>query len=406
MKSYQRIYEKLNGRKNIWICGLDIISIGLIRYLEERGISVDGILDDRFRDTMVTAGIRILPINHIYQLEPTTFFVITAFHKKMQRKYQKILEECFGTDQYLILSNPTEIRIDISGKCNLRCPSCQVANHCREDFNYHDRGFMKQDLFEKILDKLEKEIPEIPAIYLFTLGEPLLHPEVSKFVKIVHEKGYLTVLSSNLSMRADLETIVDSEPDVLKISVSGFTQNVYGKTHVNGDIELVKENMKQLWELIRRKKKNICVLVGYHIYNNNSDCELSAMEKLCSEYGFIFQPVRAMYFNMLKRTGYEPFLPEEVDFINTYYEKPEEILMTPDTLSDRTVGNVSDRRCRNMSDKLFIDYDGNVMLCELFHRDGVFKSYLDTTVDEIQHWRKNHWICERCQRYGMHLKAI
>ena len=34
-----------------------------------------------------------------------------------------------------------------------------------------------------------------------------------------------------------------ANPDMLKVLLSGFTQEIYGQTHRKGDIELVKRNM-------------------------------------------------------------------------------------------------------------------------------------------------------------------
>ena len=56
--------------------------------------------------------------------------------------------------------------------------------------------------------------------------------------------------------------------------------------------------------------------------------------------------------------------------------------------------------CRQIRDKLYIDWDGAVMLCELFHKDGFYKKYLDVSIDEIRNWQKHHWICKNCHEYG------
>ena len=384
--------------KEIILCGLDIISFGVINYLNKSGKQISGIVEKSCEKETGLFGTQLYPFSYLEEGRfKDCFFIITAFKEKHRRKYAELITEKYGAENYVIIANPTEVRIDISGVCNLRCPSCQVGNHGKEDFDYSGRGFMDVEMFQKILDKVQQEIPENPAVYLFTLGEPVLHPDIAKMIDYIHECGLMAIVSTNLSYKKNLETFMKSEPDVLKISLSGFTQEVYGTTHCGGNVELVKENMKEIARLIQRYKLKTKVMVGYHVYNNNRGTELEAMQRLSQELGFLFQPVNAMYFNMLKRTGHTAFTQEDRAFIRNYYDNAEEILCVPEAQEESS-------ECRNYRDKLFIDYDGKVMLCELFHKEGKYQNYLDVSYDEIQKWRKEHWICQRCRRYGMHLK--
>ncbi len=382
----------------IWVCGLDVVSLGVIRFLEQCGHPVQGILDDGFSAPVWLGGNSIWPADHIKNVPTDTLFVITAFRRKKQQQYREQIMSRFGEQSFIILSNATEIRVEASGQCNLRCPSCQVANHGDPDFPYNDRDFMQPSRMEEILDKIDRELPQAPAIYLFSLGEPLLNRNLPELIRQIHTHGYLSVVSSNLSLKADLEALVDSGPDIFKISVSGFSQDIYETTHARGNIELVKENMHTLSSLIRERNARILVTVGYHIYNNNDGEELESMRLLCEKLGFLFLPVEAMFFNMLKRTGYYPFSDGDREFIRHFYSDPASILTVPEP--DGSPSGI----CRNMRDKLFLDYDGTVQLCELFHHEAFYKSFLDVSIEEIRTWRYNHWICRRCMAYGMHLK--
>lgn len=384
--------------KQIWICGLDIISFGVIGFLKAQGKEIAGIIDQSFMEEDIIWGFPVKPAAWIHEGDfSDPFFVITAFKEKHRRWYQRKISEYFGKHAFLTVSNATEIRIDVSGRCNLRCPSCHVGNHSEEDFSYRGRGFMTVEQFSEILDKVDQEFPENPAIYLFTLGEPLLNPYLPQMIRKIHEHGWLAVLSSNLSLDCDLEAILQEEPDVLKISVSGFSQEIYGTTHVGGNISLVKENMQKIYELINEKHFSTKVMAGYHIYSNNHREQLQ-MQELCRQMKFLFQPVPAMYFNLFKRSGRTPFTQKDIEFIKMYYDHPEAILQRPEK-TEESENSV----CRNQRDKLFIDYDGTVMLCELFHKDGFYKKYLEVSLDEIQAWRDNHWICRECKACNLNL---
>src|SRR5262249_35905340 len=59
-------------------------------------------------------------------------------------------------------------------------------------------------------------------------------------------------VSSNLNMVRRLDDLFRAEPTLFRISLSGFTQKTYGQSHVRGNIERVKENMRLVAESRRR----------------------------------------------------------------------------------------------------------------------------------------------------------
>ena len=395
---YSKYLKGIEERNNFYLCGMDIISFGVKEYLEKQGKRVLGIIDKTVSKPMDMFGTKMYPISWIEEKKiQNSGFIITAFKENHRKQYAELIEKIYGKDDYKIVANATEIRIDISGVCNLRCPSCQVGNHSEKDFQYAGRGFMNLPTFEKILSKIHKEIPDNPAIYLFSLGEPLLNNNLPGMIEKIHEYGWLSIVSSNLSLECDLEQIMKANPDVLKISVSGYTQEVYETTHKGGNVERVKENMRKIRKYMDVYQLKTKVMVGYHLYNNNRDSEYDNMKKLAQELGFLFEPVEAMYFNMFKRTGYTPYSEEDKHFIQTYYPAPERILniQKPDEITGKI--------CRNKRDKFFVDYNGNVLLCELFHHEAIYKNFMNVSYEVAQEWREEHWICQRCKAYNMHL---
>ena len=70
-----------------------------------------------------------------------------------------------------------------------------------------------------------------------------MHPYIDKIIDYVHERNVSVALSSNLSIKFEnrIEKIIKSNPDYLKISLSGFFPKAYNQTHEGGDINLVKK---------------------------------------------------------------------------------------------------------------------------------------------------------------------
>jgi MoaA/NifB/PqqE/SkfB family radical SAM enzyme len=132
------------------------------------------------------------------------------------------------------------------GQCNLRCPSCPVGN-CREVRN--PMAIMKPELLSQIMAKATSEC-HVSGVGLFNWAEPLIQPKIAEIISAVQQYGVPCHLSSNLNDIRNLEAALRVNPAHLRISVSGFTQRVYGQTHRGGDIEVVKENMRRLAELL------------------------------------------------------------------------------------------------------------------------------------------------------------
>src|SRR5689334_153588 len=119
-----------------------------------------------------------------------------------------------------------------AGACTLRCPCCPVGNMPKM---HNRKGLMSTDLLQRILDKAVSEC-EVEAVMLFNWTEPLLHPELPELIRIVRNHGLRCDLSSNLNEMPRIDEVLRAEPTNLRISMSGFHQETYDKTHRGGDV--------------------------------------------------------------------------------------------------------------------------------------------------------------------------
>jgi MoaA/NifB/PqqE/SkfB family radical SAM enzyme len=181
--------------------------------------------------------------------------------------------------------------IDVFSYCNLRCPSCVAGNEFGDPQGW-PRGLMSLRLLERILDKALDEC-EIAAVGLYNWTEPLLHPEISELIRVVKSRGITCLISSNLNKLSNPERLMAARPDFFRVSLSGFSQGVYGVTHRRGDIQAVKENMRRL-----AAARNAMggapphIEIFYHKYAHNLD-EMPLMEEFARSLGFSFNSVWA-----------------------------------------------------------------------------------------------------------------
>lgn len=290
--------------------------------------------------------------------------------------------------------------IDIVGTCNLRCPSCPVGNMPNE---IKPKGFMTLEVFEQILKKIKKESPsEVPDIWLFNWGEPLLHPQVADFVKLLNDYGWPSMISTNLNIKKGLEELIKSRPTSIKISLSGITDKTYPLTHAKGNVNLLKENLYQLKYLMKQHQSDgkpmTHIYAGFHLYKNNLS-EAKQMREICEELGFgytenaaIIQPVEKMMEILEDK-------PEPIDktLIDNLLVHPKKL--TWEIKTKRSGAYDCELRFNMMS----INYDGSVGLCcsTYAQSNQLADNFLDHSHEDLQAMKYQQSFCKKCR--GMNL---
>jgi hypothetical protein len=288
--------------------------------------------------------------------------------------------------------------IDIVGSCNLRCPSCPVGNSPDVP---HAKGLMPLDLYKQILDKIIKECPYRPIVNLYNWAEPFLHPQLPEFVRVARDLQLPVGISSNLNISRNIDEVVRAEPRVFRVTVSGFTQEVYSRVQPKGDIETVKANMLKIREARERCGSKTPVHLIYLCYLHNMGDEYDNMRALSAELGFRFAPCWAYLMG-----------PER--YIEWYEDGPTEkdqalidlLIVQPDRAREIALRHMPSD-CVMRSRQSAINCDGSVALCcgayDSTHDIAV--SFLEASHESLQEAKYQHPLCEKCMKHGIHLTA-
>jgi len=137
---------------------------------------------------------------------------------------------------------PSFIMLDPTKLCNLACSDCVEKN---TEVTVESNLFAKETFF-KIIDEVHKHTM-IMALYVS--GEPFLNKNIFEMIRYGHAKKMYTYLSSNFSLKFDdqfASKIIHSGLDTMFISVSGFTNDIYKRMHIGGDVEIIKNNIREL----------------------------------------------------------------------------------------------------------------------------------------------------------------
>lgn len=249
---------------------------------------------------------------------------------------------------------------------------------------------MSPHMLSEILAKANSEAV-VFGVGLFNWGEPFTHPKLTELVRVVNEADCLCYLSSNLNSVPRLAEVLAEQPHSLRISCSGFTQQVYSKTHKQGDIEKVKKNM----ELVSRFNRGTNVHMLWHRYEHNAHEEY-LMREYCEQLGFEFKPIEAYYMpleTVLDVWDRNQPLPEMNGNLHTGLMEHKRLC------AGRTM------ECRNQTQEITIDAMGRVQLCCGVYDSNRFTvcKYLETPLRDIQALRFSHSFCGRCIASGGHV---
>ena len=293
---------------------------------------------------------------------------------------------------------PYRFIVDIVGSCNLMCPSCPVGNSPNVK---NARGAMTESLLDNILKKAVGEC-EVQSFELFNWTEPLLNPRLPGLINLVNSHGVPCSISTNLNItkQIDLDKLLETNVASMRISVSGFTQSVYGVTHKGGDIERVKRNMSILAEAKRKTNSQTKINVTYIRYLNNSH-EEKLMENYARELGFDFVPVWAFMIPLEKVLDYlegrAPLSKSDQEVLSSL------ALPLPEALE--AAKKYRDMPCILLNDQIALDVAGDVQLCCAVYDGNKYRvsNYLNTPIEEIQKLKQKFPICQSCVRHGLHV---
>lgn len=259
---------------------------------------------------------------------------------------------------------------------------------------------MSVEVFEQVVAKITASHPgQRVFINLYNWGESIVHPKIDEVIRVCHRAGMGAGLSSNLNLSNGLEKAISANPEYLRISVSGFYNDNYSRTHRRGNVLQVKSNMYFLRTLIDRAKADTVVQVGYHLYRHNGGEEYARMRVLCEELDFLLLPQVAMLMPLEKAVPAADHGPEDSD-----RELHDMLLVSPREWKDELRGLRKDYPdCALRAGQTTINADGTVPLCCATYdpANNIADNFLDVPHDELQARKYRHPFCRTCRGKGM-----
>lgn len=142
----------------------------------------------------------------------------------------------------------TKVYIEPTNRCNLKCVTC-IRNSWDDPV-----GDMDWSIYRSLIEGLS-DFPEAKTIAFAGLGEPLLHDRFVEMVRLAHEQGLRTEMTSNAQLLTpDLaQRLVDAGLDQFVVSIDGTSKETYQEIRPGASLEAIIMNVRKLFDLSASK---------------------------------------------------------------------------------------------------------------------------------------------------------
>lgn len=285
--------------------------------------------------------------------------------------------------------------IEISGACNARCPYCVKGRGIQAQGRV-----MPVETFESILRHLKTHgmLPRSGMIHLFNWGEPMLHPKIDQIIQTCGRYGLFAFISSNLIYLPTLETLSLRLLTGVGVSLSGFTDDSYGRIH-GKRIKTVLDNINRLYLMAVSAKCRWRPHVIWHRYRFNEP-EMHDARTYCQNHNMGFNPTIANLGSIDLTLEY--YYGEKLNASER--QRIEQDLYTDYMRDIQQLHQDSKKyRCPQWS-YLSIDEEANLLLCCGWSNNvsqSVFGSVLEMDAENMQSLKESSPLCTACIQRGI-----
>lgn len=158
-----------------------------------------------------------------------------------------------------------KLYIEIGNICNLSCDFCPVTKRKQE--------FMDLGTFEKILDQVK---PHTDYVYFHVKGEPLLHPQIDKFLELSYEKGLKVNITTNGTLIKQVKDKILGKPALRQISFS--LHSFDGNHDENQFFEERKAYFQEVFDFVEEAKETP-LIISLRLWNLEEDNDINLEKK-------------------------------------------------------------------------------------------------------------------------------
>ena len=145
-----------------------------------------------------------------------------------------------------------KIYVEITNSCNLKCSFCPE--------NKREKLFMRLNEFENIIKQI-KDYTNLIALHV--KGEPLLHPDLEKILKICEENDILVNITTNATLLEKNVDMLIASKAVRQLNLSLHSIN----KNENTDIYNFEQYIQSVFNATRKILKESKIIISYRLWN-------------------------------------------------------------------------------------------------------------------------------------------
>ena len=314
-------------------------------------------------------------------IETNSFFSLSFDLITSTHIYQKIIKNKINKTTSSLKKNKNyNIIIETTNFCNAKCIMCPHSTMKRP------QKIMNNDIFNKIIDQIEKEKINPSAFILNGFGEPLVDPHLINRIKIIKNKfpNSKVKFYSNLNLANNkiIKELVVSGLDEINISFNGYNPKNY-ETVMKISYQKTLNNLNKLIQLKKETDSNIQIRISMTLVKQNEKSSQKFIKKWSSQVNSVSVNKAHSYNNSVKN-------------INNKFKINFQKITFP---------------CKYIWDTITFDVNGEIVLCCLdyesqynfgnINSQSILKSYYSQKFNLIreQHLKsqsKNIKICQHC----------
>ncbi len=202
---------------------------------------------------------------------------------------------------------PFAVSVEPGTACTLYCPECPTGAGMLK----RPKGSASLSWYEKLLSELS---PELTVLNLYLQGEPLMHPDLPKMVKLASDRNIYVITSTNGQVFSEdlaIELVASGLSEIY-FSLDGVTQQTYEKYRKGGDIEKVKNAIKTLSNVKKKLgKRNPHVVAQFIVFKHNEH-EVNDFKELAKQLGADKAEIKNAQFNKFSNSEVEAPLDKQL----------------------------------------------------------------------------------------------
>ena len=193
-----------------------------------------------------------------------------------------------------------KVYLEPTSRCNLTCVTC--IRHVWDE----PSGDMTWPVYEALIAGLA-DFPGAKTVAFAGLGEPLLHERFPEMVRLAHERGLRTEMTSNamLLTPALAERLISAGLDQFTVSIDGTSDEAHGAIRPGASLETITANVRRLHRLSERVSERPLRIGIEFVAMRRNISQLPALREIASR-------IAASFILITNILPYTPELQDEI----------------------------------------------------------------------------------------------